>query len=87
MMYEGDKRLSESEETFTLGTLARFLVNLLAKGIDPDLPVAYECYSEQTLMKKRELFLVERCMPRPDGWVHDPRSDKKQWSYLLFPGN
>lgn len=52
-----------------------------------DLPVAYRCMSEQLLLEEKEICVVELCLPRPDGWVHDKRPDKPSQPYLLFPGN
>lgn len=52
-----------------------------------DMPVAYRKYSEQCILDKENIETVELCLPRPDGWIHDPRPDKPTQKYLLFPGN
>ena len=52
-----------------------------------DLQVAYVCYSEQRLLAATEIDIVERCEPRPDGWIEDKRPDKPTQRYLLLPGN
>ena len=51
------------------------------------LPVAFKCCSEQVLLRKSELEIVDACLPRPDGWIQDKRPDKPTTQYLLFPGN
>lgn len=52
-----------------------------------ELPVAYCLYSEQVLLQSRDIKVVELCLPRPDGWVHDKRPDRPHQRYLLLPGN
>lgn len=54
---------------------------------DPNLPVAYQVYSEQALLDADEVKLAELCEPRPDGWVQNYRPDKPTRLYVLFPGN
>lgn len=51
------------------------------------LPVAYRLHSEACLLEVDYIHLDTRCAPRPDGWVHDFRSDKPSVQYLMFPGN
>ena len=52
-----------------------------------DILVAYELYSEQCLLDVDYIKTVELCEPRPDGWVHNKRSDMPHMTYLMFPGN
>jgi hypothetical protein len=52
-----------------------------------DIDVAYQCYSEQCLLKAGEIVVEELCEPRADGWVADKRPDTPTKSYLVFPGN
>ena len=52
-----------------------------------DLQVAYQCYSEQCLLKADEIELKDACEPRPDGWIQHKRPDMPTQTYLLFPGN
>lgn len=54
---------------------------------DPELPVCYELYSEQAMLKAGYLKVEELQPPRNDGWVHDKRPDKEVMKYLVFPGN
>lgn len=51
------------------------------------LPVIYRCYSEWAILTEEEIRIANLCAPRPDGWVHDSRPDKKTCEYLAFPGN
>lgn len=51
------------------------------------LQVAYNAYSEQLLLDKRDIEITECCEPRPDGWIQDKRSDMPTQLYLMFPGN
>lgn len=62
------------------------LINFLKKQ-PQDLLVAYQCCSEQVLMRAAEIEVRELCEARPDGWIHDSRDDKPKQKYLLFPGN
>jgi hypothetical protein len=55
--------------------------------LDPEMLVAYKCYSEQVILEADEIELKRLSWPRPDGWVHDARPDKPTTEYLLFPGN
>mgnify|MGYP003443963169 CR=1 FL=1 len=52
-----------------------------------ELQVAYRCFSEQVLLQASAIQIVEKCLPRSDGWVADERPDKPTQKYLLFPGN
>ncbi len=52
-----------------------------------ELQVAYRCFSEQILLQASDIEIVEKCLPRSDGWVADERPDKPTQKYLLFPGN
>ena len=52
-----------------------------------DMLVAYEMYSEQTLMYAGDIHLFKGCEPRQDGWIQNERPDKATQTYLLFPGN
>lgn len=53
---------------------------------DPELPVAYDKWSECMLLAKEDLQIRTLQKPRPDGWVHHNRKDimypTKQ--YLVF---
>ena len=51
------------------------------------LLVAYRFCSEQTLLEKSLIAVVEGCEPRTDGWIQNPRPDMPKREYLLFPGN
>ena len=64
----------------------RELIGVL-EDMPQDLLVAYQCCSEQVLIKAEEIEVKELCEPRPDGWIHDSRDDKPKKKYLLFPGN
>jgi hypothetical protein len=67
----------------TVSELIEFL-----KTQPQDLPVAYQCCSEQVLLETTDQITIESCCePRADGWVHDARPDKKAVQYLMFPGN
>ena len=66
----------------TVAELVAFL-----KRQPQDLPVAYECCSEQILLRAEEITIVEKCEPRADGWIQDKRPDMPSRLYLLFPGN
>lgn len=52
-----------------------------------DLQVIYQCYSEACLLEKEDINIVERCLPRRDGWVANKRPDKPTKEYLELPGN
>lgn len=57
------------------------------KTFDPELPVAYRCYSEQTLLELDDVHVKSLCEPRADGWLQNARPDKPSTDYLVFPGN
>jgi len=52
-----------------------------------DLQVAYKCYSEQCLLRSEDIEHITFCLPRPDGWIQNFRSDMPSQVYLVFPGN
>lgn len=52
-----------------------------------DIDVAYFKYSDQCLLEKSDISVVELGMLRADGWVHSKRPDQPSKPYLLFPGN
>ena len=54
---------------------------------EQDLLVAFAVYSEHLLLTLDQLSVEEKCLPRPDGWVHEARPDQPTTKYLLFPGN
>jgi hypothetical protein len=66
----------------TVADLIRFL-----QAQPQDLPVAFKLYSEQKLLELKYISQEEACLPRPDGWIQDKRSDKPVQHYLMFPGN
>lgn len=59
------------------------LISILS-AMPPDLLVAADKFSEQVLLEKDGLVLVEACNPREDGWVHDKRPDKPTRLYLCI---
>lgn len=81
-----------TEEPIKPVTVAELIAFL--QKLPQDLPVAYQCFSEQML-----LTLDDRCgydntprvmkcrEARVDGWVHDERPDMPSIEYLVFPGN
>lgn len=52
-----------------------------------DIPVAFECCSEQLLLKESDIEIEKLCLPRNDGWVQNARPDRAVQEYLVFPGN
>jgi len=57
------------------------------KSFRQDLPVCYQKYSEQCVLRIEDLA-VEHLQPaREDGWVHNSRPDKPRQEYLVLPGN
>lgn len=66
-------------------TVAELIVFLQTQP--QDLPVAYECYSEQCLLRVDQIRIYEGCAPRQDGWIHKNRPDMPRQKYLLLPGN
>ena len=73
------------KETMSPITVAGLIAYL--QGLPQDLPVAYQCYSEECLLQKEDISIKERQAARPDGWVHGWRPDKPAIKYLVFPGN
>jgi len=49
-----------------------------------DMPVARTLYSEQRLLKVRDLEVVQLCEARDDGWIQNRRPDKDVTPYLLI---
>jgi hypothetical protein len=66
-------------------TVSELIVYLQTKP--QDLQVAYDIYSEHSLLEAKEIKIVEACLPRPDGWIQNKRPDMPTQTYLLFPGN
>ena len=66
----------------TVAELIEFL-----KTQPQDIPVAYQLFSEQTLLDASQIRVDEFCLPRPDGWVQYKRPDMPSQKYLIFPGN
>lgn len=52
-----------------------------------DLQVAYQKYGVHCLLKVTDIEIVEKCEPRPDGWIQNNRKDMPTQKYLLLPGN
>lgn len=55
-----------------------------------DILVAHRMCSEQCLLDKDSIEIVELGDPRPDGWIHDlwvKPEVKPTQKYLLLPGN
>lgn len=55
--------------------------------LDQNMDVAYRLFSEQCLLTKKEIKIVDLCKPRPDGWIQNERPDMPTQKYLMFPGN
>lgn len=66
-------------------TVAEFIAYLQMQP--QEMQVAYRCYSEQCLLDVDDIYIVDLCAPRPDGWIADSRPDKPTQKYLLLPGN
>ena len=66
-------------------TVADLIEHLKTKP--QNLPVAYRRFSEQCLLDLDDIYIIEKCLPRSDGWVQDKRSDMETQEYLMFPGN
>ena len=66
----------------TVSELIEFL-----KTQDQELQVIYECCSESVLLEQKDIFEVNACEARPDGWVQNKRPDVPVKKYLSFPGN
>lgn len=60
------------------------LIELL-KTQRQDLEVIYDIYSESALLEEKNIFEVEACLPRPDGWVANKRPDAPYKTYLRLP--
>ena len=52
-----------------------------------ELPVAYRCCSEQSLLEASDIGITYGCMPRPDGWIQNKLGDMPTQPYLMLPGN
>ena len=52
-----------------------------------DTDVIYSLYSEYTILKAEDIYLIEAGEPREDGWVSEARPDKPSPQYVCFPGN
>lgn len=50
-----------------------------------DLQVAYYHHSEQALLEVDSIEIVEACLPRADGWIHDKRRGMPTQNYLMLP--
>jgi hypothetical protein len=74
--------MSRYEEAMTVDDLVKYLQTLQA-----DMLIAYQCYSEQCLMRADEIKVTDLCEPRADGWIQNERPDMPTRRYLLFPGN
>lgn len=55
--------------------------------VDPELPVAYQCCSEQDTLEAKDIVIKRLCRARPDGWIQNRRPDMESVPYLVFPGN
>lgn len=66
-------------------TVAEFIAYLQTQP--QGLQVAYSRYSEQVLLRVSEIEIVDKCQPRPDGWIQHARPDMPTQTYLLLPGN
>jgi hypothetical protein len=73
---------AQEGEGVTVSELIEFL-----KGQPQDLQVAFELYSEQCLLRTKDIEIQELSEPRNDGWVPNKRPDKPTQKYLVFPGN
>jgi hypothetical protein len=76
----------KSDESKEQNMTVKELITIL-QSKPPDLPVAYEIYSEYCLLEADRITIKSLCAPREDGWVHDKRPDKPSQDYLVFPGN
>ena len=48
-----------------------------------DMQVIYAEHSEFNLLELKDIYEVQACEPRPDGWVARKRDDKPTQTYLL----
>lgn len=77
----------ESEQSARGGKMnVKELIEFL-QAYPQDMQIAYTCMSSQALLERKDIRLIEACVPRPDGWIHDRRPDMVAQPYLLFPGN
>jgi hypothetical protein len=51
-----------------------------------DMLVATPVYSEHCALETEHMEVIELCEARPDGWVHNKRTDKIAISYLVIGG-
>ena len=84
--YEADTHISANNITKVNKVKVKNLIEFLEKQ-DQELPVAYEIYSEQCLLKDGDIKIKSLCAPRADGWVANQRDDKPSIKYLVFPGD
>lgn len=47
------------------------------KTFDKSLLVGYKCFSDACLLDLDDIKVEKRCMPRPDGWLHEKRGGIK----------
>ena len=66
-------------------TVAELIAHL--QTLPQQLPVAYRLHSEQILMELDDVSVEWLQEARPDGWVHDKRSDRPAVRYVVFLGN
>lgn len=66
-------------------TVAELIEHL--KTFPHDLKVTYQCCSETVLLEVEQVYVVNGCPPRPDGWVQNERPDVEPNQYVRFPGN
>jgi hypothetical protein len=58
------------------------------KQFREDMPVAYQIYSEITLLRLEDITVAKLHPYRPDGWIHRyPNTAVEKVEYVLFPGN
>lgn len=62
------------------------LIDLL-KTQPQDAIVAYNLYSDLSVMEPSQITLETHCVARNDRWVQRARPDKPSQLYLVFPGN
>ena len=66
--------------------IVKELIEFLQKQ-PQDLPVAYKCCSEQSMLEAEEICIEELCNAMVYGWVANKRPHKETTLYLVFPGN
>lgn len=74
--------ISERSEGMKVHELIAFL-----QTQPQDIDVAYQCYSEQVLLRSDLIHVETLCAARADGWIENGRPDKDGVRYLVFPGN